>query len=176
METKAGIDYGLGKTNRDEKTGIRFGVISQNEVMQTWSEESNPWYGNGSDCPECGETIDISDEFPDSCPHCDTDLSNSWDDMEPITFTFNDKEYVAESDSYGDIMITKSPYYTICKFCSPCAPGAGYIMDSVTDGIRAYCFGHDWFDADEQAPYPVYSVETGKLIEPIKNSVNGYTI
>jgi len=27
-----------------------------------------------------------------------------------------------------------------------------------------YCFGHDWFE-DGKAPYPVYSVETGELVE-----------
>jgi hypothetical protein len=30
----AGIDYGMGQTNVNHETGIRYGVISQNSVMQ----------------------------------------------------------------------------------------------------------------------------------------------
>ena len=35
---------------------------------------------------------------------------------------------------------------------------------------RAYCLGHDWFD-DNKAPYPVYSVETGREIVSEKQEV-----
>ena len=78
-----------------------------------------------------------------------------------VSFTLDDGEYVAECDSYGDIFITKSPYFTTCRYCSPCAPGAGYLMNYDPDGIRAYCFGPDWFD-NNVAPYKVYSVATGE--------------
>lgn len=42
---------------------------------------------------------------------------------------------------------------------------AGKYVTQLPDGNRAYCFGHDWFDGGK-APYPVYSVETGELVEP----------
>ena len=134
-----GIDYGLGRSNVDTATGIRFGVISQNEVLQAWADSSEPYYGETDD-----------DEEIDDC-------------AEPISYTYEEDGYVAECGDDGDIFLTRSPYYTKCAFCSPCAPGAGYLMDHREGGIRAYCFGHDWFEG-EAAPYPVYSVKTGKLV------------
>lgn len=35
-----GIDHGLGTTNADHSTGIHYGVISQNEVLQAWADNS----------------------------------------------------------------------------------------------------------------------------------------
>jgi len=121
METQnAGIDYGMGLSNIDNDTGIRYGVISMHEVSDAWCEESEE--GMVYACPYCGEEIEDIDT---------------------------------------DIFITKSPYYTLCNFCSPCAPGAGYIMEQNKNGVKAYCFGHDWFD-DGKAPYKVYNVKTDK--------------
>ena len=37
-----GIDYGLGRSNKNPLTAIRYGVISQNEVLQTWCGSSEP--------------------------------------------------------------------------------------------------------------------------------------
>jgi hypothetical protein len=146
-----GIDYGLGKTNIDAQTGIRYGVIPQNEVVQAWCDIAEPFYGD--DLPE------------------DEDL----DFIEPLSWFVDDGEYLAEANEAGDIFITKSPYFTYAQFCSPCAPGACYLMnfltsdeidhDWSTDNNRAYCFGHDWFDA-AKAPYPVYDAKTGCIINP----------
>jgi hypothetical protein len=61
-------------------------------------------------------------------------------------------------------MVLKSPYYTYANYCSPCVPGAGNLDDIVEGEVKTYCFGHDWFE-EEKAPYPVYSVATGELIE-----------
>lgn len=159
-----GIDYGLGRTNRDFKNNIRYGVINQNEVIQAWSEESKPYYGDTAECEHCGAEIDISTSFPDECAHCGIELC--WDFMEPISYFIDDGEYLIESDSYGDLFICKSPYYTYAQFCSPCAPGACHLENPIDDNDpnnRCYCLGHDWFDG-VQAPYPVYSLKTGKLV------------
>ena len=159
-----GIDYRMGGTNIDSKTGIRFGVINQNEVLQAWADESEPFHI--PTCPECGN--ELKDGFDsEKCEHCgikiDPDLD--FDMQEPLCWIIDNNEYQAESDDYGDIFITKSPYYTTCQFCSPCAPGAGYIMNTIENGVKAFCFEHDFFD-DGIAPYPVFSVETGELVEP----------
>lgn len=69
----------------------------------------------------------------------------------------------------GDIFVLKSPYFTYAQFCSPCAPGACYLrspLDSPVEANKCYCMGLDWFDDDNPCPYPVYSVETGELINP----------
>ncbi|MGB2806668.1 MAG: hypothetical protein WBC22_02930 [Sedimentisphaerales bacterium] len=141
-----GIDYGMGKTNIDNDNKIRFGVIHQNELLQAWSDSSEPYYP----CKDC----DVSEDEYDNC-ECDA-----------ISYIIDDGEYQAESDSCGDIFITKSPYYTHAQFCSPCAPGACYIMNSCDDGEKAYCFGHDWFEGGK-APYPVFNLN-GRKQEVVK--------
>ena len=148
---KQGIDYGFGMSNNDHKTGIRYGVISQHEVLQAWADSSEAYYGK---CYDCNEEIE-------ECT-CD-DVEEKMEFAEPSSFYIDDGEYSAECSEDGDIFITKSPYYTECQFCSPCAPGAGYLMNSVKGGVKAYCFGNDWFESGK-APYPVYSVKTGKLV------------
>lgn len=132
------IDYGHGLTNIDIKTGVRYGVIHHNEIGQTWYDDSEPQY------LECEE----EDSFYN----------------EPTCFIYNEDGYKAEqSFDDCDIFITLSPYYTLCEYCSPCAPGAGYIMSQNPDGIKAYCFGHDWFESGK-APYKVYSVKTDEEV------------
>ena len=129
-----GIDYGLRQTNIDPANGIRYGVIHHNVVGQAWYEESLPFYPDDSD---------------------DYTEPDGW---------YIQGEIVAYSDSYGDIFVTKSPYYTHARFCSPCAPGA-CSLNCPTDkgGPRAYCFGADWF-VDWPCPYPVYRVTDGVCI------------
>ncbi len=157
-----GIDYSMGMSNVDKSNGIHYGVISQNEVMQAWCDSSEPEHFNG--CPHCGNEWKRNYQEYKRCPHCHKKIDQNYDfsNCDPVGFVLDDGEYKASCGEDGDIFILKSPYYTTCQFCSPYAPGAGYIMNTVQDGVKAYCFGHDWFD-NEKAPYPVYSVETGKL-------------
>jgi hypothetical protein len=158
-----GIDYGMGKTNIDLETGIRFGVINQNKVLQAWADGSKPEYVYL--CPYC--EFELDNDHDDFCPSCKKEFeSDHFDMIEPACFIYNEEGYECQSDDYGDIFITKSPYYTECRLCSPCAPGAGDLSSPVKDGAKTYCFGHDWFE-EEKAPYPVYSIETGELIEPV---------
>jgi len=155
-----GIDYGRGITNINDK-GIRFGVINQNEVLQVWADESEAIYN--FICPHC--EIDLGDDDPDICPHCETEIDESeWDMMEPIGFMYTQDGYRAfVSDDYGDIFIEASPYYTYAQFCSPCAPGACYLMNPIsklTENNKCYCFGPDWFDGEP--PYPIYKFSDDK--------------
>jgi hypothetical protein len=152
METNyKGIDYSLGMSNKDKETGIRYGVISQNEVLQAWADSSEPYYGE--------EAEQMTDE----------EWENA-DCLEPISFYYEEEGYIAECGQDGDIFITKSPFFTYGQFCSPCAPGAIYLMNPLDESSRdennkAYCFGHDWFE-EGKASYPVFSIETGKEINP----------
>lgn len=140
-----GIDYGHSKTNIDLENGIRYGIISLNsEVLQSWCDESEPFYP----CGDCAV-----EEGSEDCEM----------ECEPSSYYYEEDGYFAESCFDGtEIMIMKSPFYTYGAFCSPCAPGAINI-DVPGDDDKAYCFGHDWFE-DGKAPYRVYSVETGKEV------------
>lgn len=146
-----GIDYGLGKTNIDTDTGIRYGVINQNELLQAWIDSSEGVY------PEIEHDDDC--ENSDNSGYCDCG-----DMLEPIAHKYSGEGYeCTQSNDDGDIFILKSPFYTKCGFCSPCAPGAGYLLSQNSEDCKAYCFGVDWFD-DGQVPYDVYSVADDSLI------------
>ena len=181
-----GIDYGLRRSNIDLETGIRYGVINQNAVGQAWFDDSEGYYGKPR-CPDCDNEVDKTIEFSVDekpvfdaedneiedeyyCSICDKGVDENNPDIwcdEALSFFYDQDGYQAEcSDDYGDIFVMKSPYFTFAQFCSPCAPGAVHLenpLDHKNDDNKGYCFGHDWFEG--KAPYPVYSVETGKLVE-----------
>lgn len=181
-------DYGMGKTNIDHKTGIRYGVIPVDDVLQAWADSSEPEYADETEqmCGECQKMHEgnVGDLVECECgEEFELELS---DFAEPMRHVLNDGEYEAtQSADDTDIFITKSPYFTFAAFCSPCAPGAchlrnplepeppfqaGQAMDSVIRHMsqqnnRCYCFGHDWFD-EGKAPYTVFSVETNRVVLP----------
>lgn len=173
----AGIDYGLGQANIDTDTGIRYGVISQNSVLQAWADSSEAEYGEPT-CGKCGNP---------AISACDTPETSEWEELGPGDYAcleckrvfwsdeaFSDEPlgYSYEGDGYkltdcldSDIFVLKSTYYTFAQFCSPCVPGAGNLDTPCENGPKTYCLGHDWFE-DGQAPYPVYSIETNERINP----------
>jgi hypothetical protein len=149
--------------NIDKETGIRYGVIPMHEVMQAWCDEAEPHYV--PICPHCGNFV-LEEFEPQICESCGEEITEDDLDMiEPIAWYVDDGDIHAEqSCDDPDIFVLKSKYFTYCAFCSPCAPGAGYIMDQrdKETGIKAYCFGHDWFD--DQAPYRLYYVKTNRPV------------
>lgn len=169
-----GIDYGLGQTNIDKETGIRYGVISQHEVLQAWCDDSEAEYGSPNEtvCSACGHDFGVACEYGDSvkCPGCGEMIEVDLPDFyEPIGHSYVGQGYqCTQGGDDSDIFILKSPYYTLCDFCSPCAPGAGYLTSE--GNVKAYCFGHDWFyDHPEhpgRAPYRVFKVSDDSEVFP----------
>lgn len=105
---------------------------------------------SGSDyyCDVCEYVFGSEEAFPD----------------EPEGFKYEADGYRCfQSYDDPDIFIELSPYYTYAQFCSPCAPGAMYIMnwikkpdDPMEIGPpKGYCLGHEWFE----------SVMTGRMIK-----------
>lgn len=130
----AGIDYGMGRTNIDTASGIRYGVISQHSVGSQLYDEQEFDYPKDAD-----------------------------EDTEPIGWHIEDGEYAMTDCLDSDVMVLKSPYYTFACYCSPCVPGAGNLDSADPQGVKTYCLGHDWFE-DGAAPYPVYRVDTNELV------------
>ena len=181
-----GIDYGMGQTNIDKSTGIRYGVISIHCVTQAWCDSSEAHYGEPH-CPKCGNpaidvdtevshelaTVRATEEYETArgacgdyiCDDCryQFDGDEAYGD-EPLSHYIDDGEYSAECGQDGDIFVFRSPYYTRAAYCSPCAPGACYLTSPQDEGDKAYCFGADWFDDEEPCPYPVYRVDTDELV------------
>ena len=166
------IDY--GKINIDLEFGIRFGVISQNSILQAWADSSEGTY---------------------PCETCDCERDNGeWNDCqaEAIGYNFEGDGYQMTSCLDSDVMVLKSPFFTYAPFCSPCVPGAGNLDDAArtelkntrftsaehesmlrdfaeehgfTMGVKTYAVGHDWFDPPI-APYPLYGVVSGRPCFP----------
>jgi len=193
MDGYRGIDYGMGQTNIDKKTGIRFGVISVNALTQYIWDHVESDYGDPT-CPKCGNKVEEYDEdthgefksyqmfenHPEwnrdciadyACKHCKhyIDSDHVWAD-EPNGHYYEDKDTKFWIDSHNDVMILKSPYYTRAQFCSPCAPGACYLTNAIDNGEKAYCLDTEWFDQDEEGeysrpcPYPIWRVDNDELI------------
>jgi hypothetical protein len=87
---------------------------------------------------------------------------------------YSDKEYTlhVSGDNFG-IFVIKSPYYTYCWKCSPCAPGAGDLNNPMTsyDGPistnfdKAYCLDKSFFDEEySKIPYRVFRVDNDEEV------------
>jgi hypothetical protein len=177
MASNHGIDYGAGTTNVG-KGGIRFGVIPMHALSPYAHEDFEGDYGPAT-CGQCGNpAVEYDDErhgeYPEirgcsdfACETCERVISS--DDAygdEPIGSHHDADGIKAELHSDGDVFVLESPYYTHAQYCSPCAPGACYLL-SPTDkgGPRCYCLPHDWFEGGK-APYPVWRILDGTLVKP----------
>jgi len=178
-----GIDYGMGQVNVDKETGIRYGVINQNK-LQCFALDDLYTNGEDVDFMEFRQTVKddieraiervLSDHGLDGCNDIE-DIVDVEAIVEEISFEnyhgtgdcqrvqYDSDGYEISSDSQGDLFITKSPYYTLCDFCSPCAPGAGYLTSE--GDVKAYCLDHDWFE--DKAPYRVFNVSDDTEVLPV---------
>ena len=165
METNyPGIDYsGIAGTCNRGADGIRYGILSANcESLTEWFWESVESEYTAR-CPDCGSELGPDWEEQTPCPVCNEPIGmdSQWGD-EPDGHILQGDDITGFVDDANDIWITDSPFFTYAQFCSPCAPGAGHLGNPCPDGPKTYCLGHDWFN--DKAPYPVYSVKTGKLV------------
>lgn len=122
--------------NMCEATGIRYGVIPHHAVGAAWYESSEA-------------------KYPEDAP----------EDAEVAHFELDDEGIKAlQGGDSTDIFIIDSPYYTLARLCSPCAPNACYLLNPDRElGLKAYCFGHDWFEGGK-APYPVFRVDNDEEV------------
>lgn len=160
--------------NYDEKTGIRYGVISPHSVSPYALDDV---YQNGTDphyesmCSElrvfagdiAGQSqYPISEDLQEKIADLLIDgLSEGYENPDG-QMDYTNKEYSlhVSGDNFG-IFVMRSPYYTFCRECSPCAPGAGDLNTPIEKpGLGhdyTYCLGPEWFE-DNKAPYRVFRV------------------
>jgi hypothetical protein len=173
--------------NFDEKSGIRYGVISPHAISPYALDDV---YQNGTD-PHykamCDELRVFAGDMAGQSPYpISEDLQEKIADLliEDIGENFenpdgqmdySDKEYdlhVSE-DNFG-IFVMRSPYYTYCRGCSPCAPGAGDLNspteitnedDGTVDsmGKMTLCLDSSWFE-NNKAPYRVFRVDNDQEV------------
>ena len=109
------IDYGYGLTNINHETGIRYGVISQRDVVEAWGDAVAIYPCDDCDCEK--------DDDGDPVDQCEA---------EPICWEYKQDGYVAMDCLDSDVIVIRSPFYTHAPLCSPCVPGAGD-LNSATD-------------------------------------------
>lgn len=173
MNTNSGIDYGCSLANIDHETGIRFGVIYANDAgPNLW--EILQLDGTDLDHEEAmGQiTADIESAlrsglsgYAVSCDFAElaqTVLESVEVDYEPTgdctrySYESSDGSLIFQTTSDGSVFVTKSPFYALCSYCSPCAPGAGYLTSE--GNVRAYCLPPAFFDSDCPMPYVCHAV------------------
>jgi len=159
--------------NYDEETGIRYGIISPHSISgfaldDVYSNGIDPIYEAGKtellkDIEAFCEDHNISFEDIDTDSFIDA-YSNGYGECGDGQCDYSDNDYTlhVSGDNFG-IYVIKSPYYTFCRGCSPCAPGAGDLDNPSDDGEKTYCLDKSWFD-DEKVPYRVYRVDTDEEI------------
>lgn len=174
-----GIDYGMGQTNVDKETGIRYGVIHSSKLNpEAWEDilnsgedlEFEAWRDEMTE--RAREAVNSAIGDYTICEAEDSHIQELLDSMgvfdhyesygDSPRYLYEEEGYKIETLSDGDWFVLKSDFYTRCDFCSPCAPGAGYITSPCEDGVKTYCLGHDWFKG--KAPYPVYRVSDDSLV------------
>jgi len=127
--------------NIDEKTGIHYGVVPLsilNQEIVFW--ELKPVYP----CDQCEGCGMIGE-----CPECDF--------CEPEFWEYKDDDLHFWLDEQNDIWVIKSPYYTQCRECSPCAPNAGYVDEQDDNGLITYILPPEYFEHPED--YKFYKVK-----------------
>ena len=143
--------------NIDPKNGIHYGVISQHKILQAWADSSEALYIYY--CPKCSEVLKRKSEAK-VCSKCHYRIQeHDFDMMEPSVFFYCKEGYwIEQRFDDPDIFVLKSPYYTKCRLCSPCAPNAGDLSaPDYSLGVRTYCLGRDWFE-DSKSPYLVFNM------------------
>ena len=169
-------------SNYDEKTGIAYGVISPHALngcalQDIYDCGTDPHYESAK--TEFVTALnDLLDNYPFSCGQIDEILTPAIDVFNESFDSscgdgqcdYSDVEYIlyVYGDNFG-IYVIKSPYYTYCRKCSPCAPGAGDLNNPIDkdpdypDADKALCLDKSFFD-DEKAPYRVFRVDNDEEV------------
>ena len=177
--------------NFDETTGIRYGVISPHSISSfalddIYQKGIDPHYEYGRE-ELMKELESFCDDHNLKFHHINTDsfideYSDNYQGNDDGQMDYSDNEYTihVSGDNFG-IFVMKSPYYTYCRGCSPCAPGAGD-LDSPIDptnlkldalehiSAKTLCLGPEWFDKEEseyarKISYRVFRVDNDQEVE-----------
>lgn len=170
----AGIDYGMGMTNIDHATGIRYGVLPSKTAPDWLESECESIYPEPC-CPACGSEDLTEDEEDPGCMLCvqcgDSVPEDDTHAAEPLGFKYESDGVVMTRDSDSvDWFIVQSPFFTAGPFCSPCAPGAVYLgSTNGKKGVPGYCPPPTWWtNSGEKCPFSVYRVGTNRRVKPVK--------
>ena len=160
--------------NQDPDNLIHFGCIPARELRdhaQTFYDEATDTRFAGV-IEEIAEAIDGLSDYVDEETRAEMkqlaeDNFNEAYESEgaPLELNRDDVLIMQGSGDDPDIFVIKSLYYCWAPPCSPCAPGAGYLMDADKKKggrhhpFKTYCLDSSWFE-DGKAPYKYYEVSS----------------
>jgi hypothetical protein len=194
MTDYAGIDYGMGRTNIDPETGIRYGVIRLNSLSEYAIEDFEPDYGEPH-CPKCGNEAETIPSHTESDPSGKgkwvsvmQDIPEEmaeWENGGIGEYACRSCEYLFDSDeAFGDSPIchtldkdgyqaTLDEYNDVFLVKSPyythaqfCSPCAPGAghLDNPCELGPETYCFGHDWFADGKAPYPVYRVSDGATV------------
>jgi hypothetical protein len=170
----SGIDYSRGLANKDKDTGIAYGVIYANS-LPAWFWETVESEATDMDYKDAISAIKDELKGALKATLSDYSMTADYEELAQAVLDSIEVEYentgdctryrydkdglIFETTSDGSIFVIKSPYYALCSYCSPCAPGAGYLESE--GSVKTYCLPADWFNDSEgnTAPYTAHKVD-----------------
>lgn len=134
--------------NVDPKTGIRYGVVSLNNLADWVFDE---FFLNGvSETYEAAKKEHFGDKEPD-----DNELEEFNDN-----FDCDEEEYSLETDGMKLLLnflggaplvwVIESPHRAFCAECSPCCPNAGNLDEKREGGVETYDLPKDWYYTEDE--------------------------
>jgi hypothetical protein len=167
-------------TNINTETGIRYGSINQNHISSDAFDDIitqgdnvsfNNWLDGiksslaqsiesaldefGIDCG--GDAEDMANEIVDSIDN----IGDGYQSVDCDQYEYKEDGYHIITDSYGDLIVIESPYWTYGNLASPCFPNGCTLPTNqpVSLGaVKCYCLGADWFDEFNPIGYQPYNV------------------
>lgn len=164
--------------NQDPETLIHFGCIPARELInyaQTFYDEAEDTrFADGvheikTTIGELSELVD--DETRAEMIELATEnySENYESEGAPLELNRDDVLILQGNGDETDIFVIKSLYYCFAPPCSPCAPGAGYLMDADKKKggrhhpFKTYCLDSSWFKGGK-APYKYYEVISDEAV------------
>ena len=179
----------LKDTNVDNETSIHYSTIYGNNISSEILQEIT--FYNGEDLTYQEALEELKESFIDHIKEfLESNYLNdhyiNFDEMfDGIQESFNDTYesdntvYLYDHDGYtieyhsydNSLIILKSPYYTYCRYASPCFPNGAYLPDAIdrndnynfnnlleSDQIcKCYALDESFYD-DEYAPMPQVTI------------------
>jgi hypothetical protein len=158
--------------NQDPTTLIHFGCISARELIDSgetfYEQASDTRYADiietiKTTLEELSEYVDEA-TIAEMLELAENNFNESYESEGcPLELNRDDVLIMQGNGDDPDIFVIKSLYYCWAPACSPCAPGAGYLLDADKKKsgrhhpFQTYCLDASWFEPGK-CPYKYYKV------------------
>jgi hypothetical protein len=156
-------------TNQDDK-GIHYGCIPASALR----DHAQTFYDEATDTRYAGIVEEIAEAVNGLSDYVDEETRAEMKELAennfneayesegaPLELNRDDVLIMQGNGDDPDIFVIKSLYYCYAPPCSPCAPGAGYLLDADKEEeerqhpYQTYCLDASWFE-EGKCPYKYY--------------------